>query len=183
MARREQEADAGGAMVERDPLKPAFVAYVRVRFSDLDALGHVNNAVYVNFLEQVAIDHAATLNLGQERLAALGGVFIARRHIIEYLKPALGDDRLQILTWIGEMHGARATRFYAIERQSGRAGGAWPRQDRLLQAPESIATFGDMILRARTDWAYVDVDTGRPRRIPPEVLSNFPDAPESILNP
>jgi acyl-CoA thioesterase FadM len=38
---------------------PRFLAHVRVRFHDVDALGHVNNAAYLTFLEQAAIDHAA----------------------------------------------------------------------------------------------------------------------------
>ena len=40
-----------------------YVAHFRVRFSDLDPLGHVNNAVYLNFLEQAAIDHATITGL------------------------------------------------------------------------------------------------------------------------
>lgn len=172
-----RETDWVAGLAERDPAKPAFVAHARVRFSDLDPLGHVNNAVYVTYLEQAAIDHAAALDLGQDRLAALGGVFIARRHLIDFLKPAVADDRLQILTWIGEMRGARAVRFYEIERRAGVAITDWPRPDRRLTADDEIAGFGDLILRARTDWAYVDPVSGRPRRIPPEVLAVYP--PES----
>lgn len=164
-------------LAERNPAKPAFVAHARVRFSDLDPLGHVNNAVYVTYLEQAAIDHAAALDLDQDRLATLGGVFIARRHLIDFLRPALVDDRLQIVTWIGEMHGARAVRFYEIERQPGATATGWPRPDHRLRPGEALAGFGDLILRARTDWAYVDPGSGRPRRIPPEVLAVFP--PES----
>ena len=163
-------------LAERDPAKPAFVAYASVRFSDLDPLGHVNNAIYVTYLEQAAIDHAAALELGQERLATLGGVFIARRHLIDFLRPARADDRLQIVTWIGEMHGARAIRFYEIERQPGATATGWPRPDRRLKPGESLARFGDLILRARTDWAYVDPASGRPRRFPPDVLAVLPPA-------
>lgn len=158
---------------ERGSRLLAFVAHLRVRFSDLDPLGHVNNAAYINYLEQAAIDHAEAIDLGRERLAALGGVFIARRHVIDYLKPAVADDRLQVVTWIGEMQGARATRFYQIQRQPGSAEIDWPRRDHLLAAPGSAAGFGDLILRASTDWAYVDVISGRPRRLPPEVISIF----------
>jgi acyl-CoA thioester hydrolase len=177
MASLSRETDWVAGLAERDPAKPAFVAYARVRFSDLDPLGHVNNAVYVTYLEQAAIDHAAALDLGQDRLAELGGVFIARRHLIDFLKPAVADDRLQIVTWIGEMRGARAVRFYEIERRAGDAITDWPRSDRRLTANDTIAGFGDLILRARTDWAYVDPVSGRPRRMPPEVLAVFP--PES----
>ena len=157
----------------------AFAAFARVRFSELDPLGHVNNAAYINYLEQAAIDHAEAIDLGRERLAVLGGVFIARRHIIDYLKPAVADDRLRIVTWIGEMQGARATRFYEIERQPGSAEGAWPREDHLLTSREAAGTFGNLILRARTDWAYVDVHSGRPRRLPAAVTDIFTEATSS----
>ena len=169
-------------MDEPKPRLPAYIAYVRVRFSDLDPLGHVNNAAYINYLEQAAIDHAAAVDLGQERLAALGGVFIARRHVIDYLRPAVADDRLRIVTWIAEMHGARAARLYEVERQSGASDTPWPRSDHLLSDRGSVERFGDVILRARTDWAYVDVGSGRPRRMPPDVLDLFRFDPEPAAN-
>jgi acyl-CoA thioester hydrolase len=157
----------------RDPRRPAYLTYLRVRYSDLDTLGHVNNAAYVTYMDQAAIDHAAALALDQERLKALGGWFIARRHLIDYLVPALTSDRLQILTWIAAMHGARATRFYEIQRRERDDPNPWPLPDRPLEPGEATPEFGSVILRARTDWAFVDVETGRPRRIPPDVMAVF----------
>jgi acyl-CoA thioester hydrolase len=162
---------------ERDVAKPAMLIYLRPRFSDLDPLGHVNNAVYVNLMEQAAIDHAAALGLGQSRLAALGGVFIARRHLIEFLQPALSGDRLRILTWVEYMHGARAFRRYEVQRQPGTSPEPWPLPDRTVRPGEVPSPFGDVILRARTEWAYVDVATGRPKRMPPPVLAVLDLAP------
>jgi acyl-CoA thioester hydrolase len=156
---------------DHDPARPSFVAYVRVRFSDLDGLGHANNAAYVNFLEQAAIDHAAALDLGQGRQAAFGGVFIVRRHVIEYLQPAVAGDRLRVLTWIDEMRGARAVRSYEVRRQSSDVDLVWPLPDRTLRPHEVPPEFGDVILRARTDWAFVDIVSGRPRRMPAEMLA------------
>lgn len=66
---------------------PVFETCFRVRFHEVDALGHVNNAAYLNYLEQAAIDHATFLGLDLRRLQALGGVFVARRHEIVFLKP------------------------------------------------------------------------------------------------
>jgi acyl-CoA thioesterase FadM len=77
------------------------------------------------------------------------------------------------VTWIAEMHGARAARLYEIERQSGASVTDWPRPDLMLTDTSSVERFGDLILRARTDWAYVDVGSGRPRRMPPDVTGVF----------
>lgn len=166
--------DADQWMLARNPDSPAFACYLRVRSNELDSLGHVNNANYVIFIEQAAIDHAAALGLDQPRLTETGGVFLTRRHFIDYIKPAFAYDHLQVVTWIGGMQGARATRFYEIERRRAAEVTAWPISDRQLALGETLPPFGDLILRARTDWAYVDVETGRPRRMPPEVLSVFP---------
>jgi acyl-CoA thioesterase FadM len=69
--------------------KTACRLMVRVRFHECDPLGHVNNAVYLNYLEQAAIDHALLVGWSQQRLEReAGGVFVARRHELDYLKPA-----------------------------------------------------------------------------------------------
>ena len=64
---------------------PAFESFFRVRFHEVDALGHVNNAAYLNYLEQAAIDHATFLGLDLQRLQGLGGVLVARRHEIVFV--------------------------------------------------------------------------------------------------
>ena len=74
-------------------------------FHEVDALGHVNNAAYLNYLEQAAIDHATFLGLDLQRLQALGGVFVARRHELVFLKPTFAGDLLRVVTWLGEPRG------------------------------------------------------------------------------
>lgn len=80
-------------------VRTAFIAHVRVRFHDCDPLGHVNNAVYLGYLEQAAIDHAAAMNWPASRLQdEFGALFVARRHEIDFLRPAFENDVLEILT-------------------------------------------------------------------------------------
>src|SRR5918995_4585823 len=100
-----------------DPEHPAFETYFRVRFHEVDSLGHVNNAAYLNYVEQAAIDHATFLGLDLQRLQRLGGVFVARRHEIEYLKPTFAGDVLRVVTWLGEPRGARVDRRYLVYRE------------------------------------------------------------------
>ena len=149
---------------------PAFEAYFRVRFHEVDALGHVNNAAYLNYLEQAAIDHAAFLGLDMQRLQKLGGVFVARRHEIVFLKPTFAADLLRVVTWLGEPRGARVDRHYLVFRDLGRitdvpVGGQPSTWSRSL-ADEAL------VARAMTEWVFAN-DRGQPRRIPIEVVRLF----------
>ncbi|MDP9366097.1 MAG: acyl-CoA thioesterase [Chloroflexota bacterium] len=151
----------------------AYVAHFRVRHHQLDPLGHVNNAAYLNFLEQAAIDHAAAAGYDVARLRAAGGLFIARRHEIDFVRPAFAGDRLRVATWPVEIRGARAVRAYEVRRlEPGDDPRATP-SDALIDPAAVTAMGGEVIVRARTEWAFVEERTGRPRRIPPEVRAAF----------
>lgn len=150
-----------------------YVCWFRVRFSECDPLGHVNNAVYLTYLEQAAIDHAAAGGWPEGRLRdEVGAVFVARRHEIEYLRPATVGMVLEVRTWPAAMSGARAFREYEI----GVSHEADParRIDRLVPFAE-IAAFPreDLVVRARTEWAFMNAETGRPARIPRAVIDDF----------
>lgn len=152
---------------------PRFAAYFRVRHYEADALGHVNNAAYLHYLEQAAIEHAAAAGWPSGRLRELGGLFIVRRHEIEYLRPAAPGDVLQVVTWAVEMRGARAMRGYEVHRYGGAdlpTGVPIP-VDGFLDPSDQ--PFGELTVRAQTVWAWVDPESGRPRRIPAEVRDAF----------
>jgi len=148
-----------------------YLAYFRVRFHELDPLSHVNNAVYLNYLEQSAIDHAAAEGYDAATLRPLGGVFIARRHEIIYVRPALENDLLRVTTWPDGMSGARAMRAYQITRVGGDSGRTTPIDGRC--DPSNGPDSDDVIVTARTEWAFVDPASGRPRRIPWQVCNAF----------
>ena len=84
-----------------------FKTLLRVRYYEMDALGHVNNAVYQNYLEQAAIEHSEHLGLTLDVYWELAGVFVMRRVEIEYLPPAVAGDTLEITTWLQQMRGSR----------------------------------------------------------------------------
>jgi acyl-CoA thioester hydrolase len=157
-----------------------YVNYVRVRFNECDPLGHVNNAVYLNYLEQVAIDHAASLGWSSAALIAkVGAVFVARKHEIEYLQPAFEGDLLQVRTWPVEMRGARAFRVYDVSRieEDDRVGLV----DRLL-IPDELVPLprSETIVAARTEWAFVSMAANRPVRIPQVVADDFVKQGENL---
>lgn len=128
-----------------------FKTLLRVRHYEMDALGHVNNAVYQNYLEQTAIEHSEHLGLTLDVYQQSGGVFVMRRVEIDYLRPAVAGDTLEVTTWLREIRGTRAYRRYEIRKQN---------QEELLVTAEAL-------------WVWVDVKTMRPRPIPSVMLDKF----------
>jgi acyl-CoA thioester hydrolase len=136
----------------------------------VDALGHVNNAAYLNYLEQAAIDHATLLGLDLETLRRLGGVFVARRHEMVFQRPAHAGDVLRIATWLDEPRGARVERRYLVFRMDGFGIGV-PLSARLVSADQALIE-GERIVEAVTEWVFA-TEQGQPRRIPTEVKAAF----------
>lgn len=141
----------GGAGGPPQDGRPLFQLHLRVRHYELDSLGHVNNAVYLSYLEQAAIEHAQSMGFGQARLAELGGLFVVRRHEIDYLGPASGGDELIITTWPAALRGVRAWRAYEIHH----------------------ADSAKRLVAAQTLWVWVDRHSGRPRPVPREIVTAF----------
>ncbi|MBD0361840.1 MAG: acyl-CoA thioesterase [Coleofasciculus sp. C3-bin4] len=131
-----------------------FTTQLRVRYHEMDALGHVNNAVYQHYLEQAAVEHSEHLGFNQERYQELGGVFVMRRIEIDYLRPAVAGDTLEISTWLQKMRGPRAIRRYEIRKQG---------DDQLLVTAEAL-------------WVWVDTSAMRPKAIPRQLLEAFEQA-------
>lgn len=164
---------------EREPERIAgwrprhvYLLHVRVRYHELDPLGHVNNAVYLNWLEQAAIEHAEAAGWGAAVLAEHRGAFVARRHEIDYLRPAVAGDVLRVKTWAEALDGAKALRGYEIAR-FGRLDPCTSLPADRLADPDDVRPVADVIVRARTLWAFVDLDNGRPKRIPPGLRDGF----------
>lgn len=118
---------------------------------DVDALGHVNNIVYVRWVQDVAVAHSDACGWGLEAYQREGAVFVVRRHEVEYLRPAFEGDRLLLKTWVADWKGASS----------------W-RETRIVRAAD-----GQEVVKARTLWAFVDTKSGRPRRIPAAIVEDF----------
>jgi acyl-CoA thioester hydrolase len=114
----------------------------------IDQLGHVNNAVWVQWMEQVAVAHWDSVADAAHRAAYF---WVVVRHEIDYLRPAVEGDRIVARTWIGEA----------------------PRGARFDRHVEFTGADGRVCVRARTDWAIIDKALGRPIRVPAEVVAPF----------
>jgi len=122
---------------------------------DIDANGHVNNIVYVQWMQDIAIAHSDAVGCTQATTAA-GATWVARSHHIEYLRPAYAGDRVNVQTWVVD----------ATRKSSS------PRRYRMVRESD-----GAVLARGETLWVFIDTQSGRPRTIPPEVIRCFEVVP------
>lgn len=146
-------------MADPEPrVSPDFTLRVTALPSDIDELNHVSNLVYLRWVQQIAIAHSSAVGWTHARYVAAGNVFVVRRHEIEYLASALEGDEIELVTWIASWSAATSVRRTRILR----------RRD------------GRELARASTTWALIATDSGRPKRIPAEMIEDFgrpPTAP------
>jgi acyl-CoA thioester hydrolase len=128
--------------------RPTFEMAFTARPEHIDELGHVNNAVWVQWIQQVAVAHWESVADAAHKDAYF---WVIVRHEIDYLRPAFAGDRVTGRTWVGEA--PKGARF-----------------DRLM---EFVGDDGKPRVRARTFWAIIDKASGRPIRVPAEVVAPF----------
>jgi len=128
------------------------VYILRRTVEETDGQGHANNGLYVQWMQEAAVAHSSAVGLTPERYREMGQAFVVRRHVIEYLRPALRGTAVEVQTWVVNFRGASSRRCYQFLDVRAR----------------------EVLARAATDWAYIDTARGRPTRIPPEVVRLFP---------
>ena len=128
--------------------RPAFELTLTAGPEHIDELGHVNNAVWVQWVQQVAVAHWESVADPAHKAAHY---WVVVRHEIDYLRAAHEGDRITARTWVGVApKGARFDRFVEFTGADGR-----------------------VCVRCKTQWAIIDKALGRPIRVPPEVVAPF----------
>jgi acyl-CoA thioester hydrolase len=128
--------------------RPVFELTFTAGPEHIDELGHVNNAVWVQWMERVAVAHWDSVADPAHKHAYF---WVVVRHEIDYLRPAHEGDAIIARTWVGDApKGARFDRFVEFSGGDGKA-----------------------CVRAKTEWAIIDKVLGRPIRVPPEVIAPF----------
>lgn len=123
----------------------------RVRHYECDALGHLNNANYLRYMQEAAFDASAAAGYDLDRYDEMGTIWLVRETDIDYLRPLRYDDRVRVTTWVEDFRRIRSRRAYEFTDE----------------------TTGEQVARASTDWVYLDQKTERPRPIPPEMMAAF----------
>jgi acyl-CoA thioester hydrolase len=136
--------------MENDPATPVFTYAFTIPSDAVDENGHVNNVVYVQWMQDAAVRHYTFIG-GVPPTQALGATWVVREHKIEYLLPAYAGEEIEAQTWVVDIRRARSLRRYRFVRKAD----------------------GRVLVRGETDWVLVEAQTGRPLRIPEEIAGLF----------
>lgn len=136
------------AMPTSSRLAPRFELSLEIQPADIDALGHVNNVVYLRWAQDAATAHWEAASTPAQRDAI---AWVAMRHEIDYKVAALPSDAIIASTWVGEADAVRFERFVEILRASDR---------------KALAAV-------RTIWCPISRASGRVTRVDPAVRRVF----------
>ena len=87
---------------------------VAVRWSDMDVYGHVNNVVYLTFLEEARVDMMFT-QAGRAAAEKLTLGVVVARHEIRYLAPLVfRPEPVRVETWVSQLGNSSFTLSYEV---------------------------------------------------------------------
>lgn len=115
---------------------------------DIDALGHVNNAVWVRWIQEMATSHWQAV-AAPAHIAAY--YWVVTRHEIDYRGNIAAGESVTARTW--------------IERE--------PKGAQFDRRVDFVDAKGKVIVRANTTWTMIDKASGRLARVRPEVSAPF----------
>ncbi len=121
-----------------------------VMADEIDAFAHVNNMVYLKWFNIVAMEHCAAVGYSGKLLWEKGFGWIIKSHRIEYIVPVRPYENIVIKTRVESVKAASSIRSYKVVNEKG-----------------------ELCANGETVWVWVNYKTGRPSRIPQEVLSKF----------
>ena len=120
-----------------------FISHHIVKSDEIDDLNHVNNAVYVKWMDNVAYLHWQKLT---ENYPLPDYIWVVSRHEIDYKRQAILGDEIEIKTWVGETTGIKSIRhieFYKDQK---------------------------LLVKSKTFWVLLNAKTYKPTRITENVL-------------
>ena len=131
------------------PISSVYSKLITIPSSAIDENGHVNNVVYVQWMQDIAIEHYASI--GGVEAQGMDSTWVVRQHSIEYLLPAFTGEEIEVRTWVENIRKVRSLRKYEFVRKND----------------------GKVLVKGETDWVFVDTKTGSPKAIPVEVGEVF----------
>ena len=127
---------------------------------EADGYGHINNSVYLQWLDQCVWAHCDAVKMNPSLCRELNRGFAATRHEIDYIASAYPGDRVAVANWVTLNDGRlRAERRFQIIRIE---------DERTL-------------LKARSYYVCTDLTTGKPVRMPQEFKTGFSVLPSVTL--
>lgn len=124
----------------------------KVTPDDLDGFHHVNNAIYLKWMDATVWEHTRHVGLTEQACLDINRGMAAVRHEIDYLSSALLGDEIVVYNWLSANDGRlRASRLFQMIRLGDRK----------------------TILRAKSDYVCTNLTTGRPTRMPDEFKTGY----------
>lgn len=121
----------------------AFEIQKTVTRQDIDELNHVNNVVYLQWVQDIANAHWNQLKEGHDTSEY---VWVVLRHELDYSGQAGLGDVITVKTWVGETAGIKSVRHVEFYKDNS------------------------LLVKAKTFWCLVDAKTLRPKRITGDIL-------------
>ena len=131
------------------PISSTYVKTITIPSSAIDENGHVNNVVYVQWMQDIAVEHYASI--GGIEAQGPDATWVIRKHSVEYFLPAFAGEEIEVRTWVEDLRKVRSLRMYEFIRKSD----------------------GKVLVKGETDWVFMDTKTGRVKAIPAEVEQVF----------
>lgn len=131
------------------PISSTYTKTITIPTSAIDENGHVNNVVYVQWMQDIAVEHYASL--GGIEAQGPDATWVVRQHSIEYLLQAFEGEEIEVRTWVEDLRKVRSLRKYKFVRKND----------------------GKVLVKGETDWVFMDTKTGRLKAIPLAVEKIF----------
>lgn len=126
----------------------SFKKSVGINESDFDQMGHINNVVYLQWVQDVAEAHWKSLS---DKSLLSKYLWVAIRHEIDYLKEIRPDEEIVAETYVEKMEGVKSERITLI----------------------TGIDSAQLKAKAKTIWCLINADNKRPQRIPEELKELF----------
>lgn len=131
------------------PISSVYIKEMMISKSVIDENGHVNNVTYIQWMQEIAVEHYVFI--GGIEAQGSDSTWVVREHRVEYLLPAFEGEEIEVRTWVENIRRVRSLRKYEFVRKSD----------------------GKVLVNGKTDWVFVDVKTGRPHAVPKAVIDVF----------
>ncbi|WP_180106872.1 MULTISPECIES: thioesterase family protein [unclassified Acinetobacter] len=131
---------------------------ITVQAEHIDTLNHVNNVVYVSWMQDVATAHIEALGLGLKEYIELKHAMVAVEHHVQYRKAALEGEEIILRTWLNDINALYSFRRYVFYRPKDKA----------------------ILFTGNTQWACIEIATGRPKRMSPTFTQAYQPIADSI---
>src|ERR1700722_7571395 len=133
--------------LEPPPGRQVFAQVLEPTAADFDENGHVNNIVYVRWVQEMAMAHWR-FRASQE--AQRSWTWVVLRHEIDYRRPLLPGEKAQARTWVGARSGPRFVRYVRID-----------------------GPHGEVCAPVVSVWGLINLTTRRPTRVPDALVEAF----------